>query len=633
MTAAQPPNSKNPIWPGTLALLAAVLLAYAPALAAGWIWDDPDYVLNNPTLRNLSGLWTLWSDVRSLPQWYPMVHTSFWAEYQLWGLWPAGFHATNILLHATAAILLWRALRLLALPGALAAAFFFALHPVQVESVAWVTERKNVLSAVFYLAAFITYWRWLQKRSIALYLAASALFVAALLSKSVTCSLPAALLLVLWWKKRLQWRRVVELLPWFALGLAMALLTAHLEKEHVGAAGAEWALSMAQRVLVAGRALWFYLGKLLWPWPLIFIYPRWTLNPALWWQWLFPALAVAAAAGLFLLRRHIGRGPVVAACFFAGTLTPALGFFNIFPMRYSYVADHFQYLACIGVLVPLAWLCARFGPRWLAAALAGAWAILGFVQCFNYADSLTLWRATAAGNPDSWMVHVNLAASLSERAEQIADPARREDFMRQAFDQYDQARRLGPQIPEVQWNWAIAQSLQGRNAEAHAALAEALRLQPSFPEALLTEANLYAAENKIELADAYYRQALSARARFPIAHYNYAIFLESRGEPDRAEQHYRASIVQSPAPAAAAKARYNLANLLLKVRRLDDAISQYEMLIEERPDWPQARVNYGAALLQSGKISLAAAQFTAALRLNPNLEPARRGLAACERLR
>ena len=336
-----------------------------PALRGGFNWDDDAYVTNNLTLRSVHGLSQIWGQLTATPQYYPLVFTSFWLEYHLWGLNPLGYHVVNVLLHALAAMLLWRVLVRLQLPGAWLAAGIFALHPVAVESVAWVTERKNVLSAVFYFAAALAYLRWRDDgttttglratsswRSLVLYLLSLALFICALFSKTVTASLPAALLLVIWWKHgRIAGRDVWPLLPFFVAGAALGLVTSWLERTHVGANGPEWALSFFDRCLIAGRALWFYAGKLFWPANLTFIYPRWQIDPGIWWQWLFPAAAIALVMILWSLRGRIGRGPLVAVLFFAGTLLPALGFANVYPMRYSFVADHFQYLASVGLIV------------------------------------------------------------------------------------------------------------------------------------------------------------------------------------------------------------------------------------------------------------------------------------------
>ena len=394
---------------------------------AGFIWDDDSYVTNNTPLRTVDGLRGIWGKPGTTIQYYPLVFTSFWVEYQVWKLQPLGYHLVNVLLHALNAVLLWRVLRRLEIPGAWWAAAIFALHPVGVESVAWITERKNVLSGLFYLLAVLAYLRFrpltagepARAPDWRLYWLALGLFVCALFSKTVTCSLPAVLLLLVWWKNgRVERRDVLALAPLFVLGAASGFMTTWMEKHSVGASGAEWALSFVQRCLVAGRALWFYTGKLFWPRHLTFIYPRWEIDASVAWQYLFPVAALVVLIALWLLRSRIGRGPLVAVLFFAGTLVPALGFFDVFPFRYSYVADHFQYLACIG-LISLAVsmgtaICRRAGTwgRTLGmVAAAIVMLILGvstWRQARIYQDLTTLWRDTLMKNPQCWMAHANL---------------------------------------------------------------------------------------------------------------------------------------------------------------------------------------------------------------------------------
>ena len=344
-------------------LLTAVLivcctfLAYLPALSGGLLWDDAAHV-TRPELRSLHGLWRIWSDLGATQQYYPLLHSAFWVEYKLWGDATLGYHLLNLLLHAAAAILVMLIMRRLGLPGAWLAALIFALHPVCVESVAWIAEQKNTLSTVFYLSAALLYLHFDQTRRRSQYFLALALFVMALLSKTVTDTLPAALLVVFWWRRgRIGWKRdVLPLLPWFALGAAAGIFTAWVERTLVGAEGPDFALTLVERFLVAGRAIWFYVGKLVWPANLMFFYPRWRVDSTEWWQYLFPLAALAALAGLCLLARK-RRGPLAGALIFAGTLFPALGFFNVYPFVYSYVADHFQYVASLGIIVPVAsWL-------------------------------------------------------------------------------------------------------------------------------------------------------------------------------------------------------------------------------------------------------------------------------------
>ncbi|HVP13399.1 MAG TPA: tetratricopeptide repeat protein [Phycisphaerae bacterium] len=499
--AASPPargaRRPNRAIAGAVLLAALTVLVYVPAMRAQFIWDDDDYVQNNQTLRSVVGLSRIWFQIGATPQYYPLVHTSYWIEYHLWGLNPTGYHLVNILLHALGAILLWRVLTLLGLPGAWVAAAIFALHPVQVESVAWITERKNVLAGVCYFGSALAYFRFALPQAgndrpghqRAWYCLALALYVCALFSKTVTCSLPAAVLLVLWWKRgRLRWRDAALLIPFVVLGLGFGILTAVMEKYRVGAFGEEWDLSFVQRVLIAGRVLWFYAGKLVFPAQLVFIYPRWHVDPASWPQYLFPLTAVAVLVLMWLGRRRFGRGPLAAILLFVGTLFPALGFFNVYPMRYSFVADHFQYLAAVGLIVLAVAGACRCADRLgagrgtVTAAAAVILAILGTLtvrQARIYSDLETLWTDTLRKNPGAWMAHNNLANLLREKG----NASGAMEHLRAAMEHFQEAVRINPRDPSVHNNLAGLLIGMGRINEAIEQCHQALRLQPDYPDA------------------------------------------------------------------------------------------------------------------------------------------------------
>ena len=462
--------------------MAATLLAYRPAMSAGFIWDDDSYLTGNPLLSGLDGLRRIWIPGQT-PQYYPVVFTSFWIEHLVWGLHPAGYHLVNIALHALNALLVWRLGRALRLPGAWFVGALFALHPVQVESVAWITERKNVLSACSYLLAALAWLRVLERGEATRegappwrpYAAMLGLFVLALLSKSVTCTLPVALLLVLLWqRRRITSRHVALLLPLLLLGLLCAWNTARLERIHVGAAGPEFDFSLAERALIATRALLFYPSKLLLPWPLVFIYPRWELEAtrAASYGPLLLELAVAAAA--LVAWRRGARGPALALAFYAVTIAPALGFVDVYPMRYSFVADHFQYLACLGVFALAGGAAEALArrPRVAAEALArrprvaavaggavlAALGGLSWCQCLAYANAETLWRTTIARNPGAWIALNNLGAVVLERDE----GAEAVDLLQRALAAASSEAARG----DVRFNLALALDSAGRDEEA-----------------------------------------------------------------------------------------------------------------------------------------------------------------------
>ncbi len=326
---SRPSGDASRLATGAGALVALTVLAYLPALRAGFVWDDDLHVTQNEVVRTWQGLVDIGLRPGAILQYYPLTHTSWWIQYHLWGLAPLGYHLVNVLLHGSSAAVLWLVLGRLCVPGAWMAAAVFALHPVHVESVAWVTELKNVQSGFFYLLALLGYLRWGLADDAEpaggrrIYALSFLSFACAVLSKSVTCTLPAAVALVLWWKRgRLAPGRILALVPLAVMSVAAGALTASWERRYVGAVGPEWALSLPERCLVAGRALWFYAAKLAWPVDLAFIYPRWTLDPHAWWQWLFPLGAVLVLVALAALRRRLGPAPLVAALYFVVTLGP-----------------------------------------------------------------------------------------------------------------------------------------------------------------------------------------------------------------------------------------------------------------------------------------------------------------------
>jgi tetratricopeptide (TPR) repeat protein len=424
----------------------------------------------------------------------------------------------------------------LEIPGAWLAAAVFAVHPVEVESVAWISELKNLLSTTFYLGALLTFFRFRPPSDPAqagspswrFYWLAVALFLCALWSKTVACSLPAVLALLIWWKRgRVGRQDVVVLSPMFLLGIALGLMTAWLEKHHAHASGAEWSLSFLQRCLLAGRVLWFYTGKLLWPHPLMFIYPHWDIDPGAWWQYLFPAAALAVLVALWSLRSRIGRGPLVAALCFGGALFPALGFFNVYPFRYSYVADHFQYLASIG-LISLAVgtgtaICARAGPRgrdWGTLAATIVLLMLGmstWSQGHSYRDAETLWRDTLAKNPRCWMAHNNLGTLLilSGRAPE-------------AIGEFEEALRLKPDYIEASINLGNAFVSKGRVTDAIGPYEQALRVKPDSAEAHTGLGIALDRMGQFAEAAGHYEQALRIKPDYPQALNNLAWFLATR---------------------------------------------------------------------------------------------------------
>ncbi len=587
----------------------------------GFIWDDDLYVTKNATLRDGEGLWKIWFMVDAVPQYYPMVYTTFWLEHQFWGVNPFGYHLVNVLLHAGASILLWRVLLALEVPAAWLGAVIFAIHPVEVESVAWITERKNVLSAVFYFAAALAYLRFLALKKTGgfsrlsgyWYLGALGLFVTALLSKTVTCSLPAALLLVCWWKHgRVRWEYIWPLVPFFVIGMALGLATVWIEKTHVGAHGAEWSFSFGERCLIAGRALWFYAGKLMWPAQLTFSYPHWTLKTDLWWQWLFPLAVVGLIVALWLARRRVGKGPLVAVLFFAGTLGPALGFVNVYPMRYSFVADHFQYLASVGLIALGAAGLVRL-PKAIALITVVALSVLTWNQTQVYRDLETLWRDTLVKNPDCWMAYGNLGHQTFEGGR-----------TQEAVEHFRKAIQINPNYYEAQCNLGTALAAAGRVDEAIEHHRKALEIKPDYYFARNGLGNALAAQGRFDEAIKHYYRAIQVGPYFPEALNNLGVALAAKGLFAEAIRNYRKAIEINP---NYWEALDNLGMALTAQGRFEEAVQAFRQASRICPSNSRTFLHLGMALAETEGLRESVVQYQEALRLNPDLTEALNNLA------
>ncbi|HXD00845.1 MAG TPA: tetratricopeptide repeat protein, partial [Verrucomicrobiae bacterium] len=471
------------IIPGGLIVLLAFVV-YLPAMQGTFLWEDESWTTNlSPFFQSISGLGSIWFHPSVLEQYYPLTGTSFWLDYQLWNFWTTPYHVENVLLHAVSALLFWRLLVQLRAPGAWLAGAIFALHPIMVESVAWITERKNVLSLVFYLGALLVYGKYAQwgngmeettgdpgesvakNRRAWFYGLTFVLFLCAVLAKTTAFSLPAVILLIGWWKRgQIRWQAdTMPMLPFFAVGIGLAMVTAWLEKHQAGAQGADFAMSFPQRCLMAGHSFWFYPGKLFWPAKLCFVYPQWRPDPGSWWQWLFPAAALAALLVPWLARGRIGRGPATAMFFFVGTLFPALGFINVYGMIFSVVWDHWVYMSSLGIIALAAALVARLAESLRTPAVACGFAaivlpvlaLLTWRQAGMYTDVETLWRRTLAVNPDCWLADNNLGLMLVSQG-----------HVDEAIEHYQKAIRNNPNSFQTLDNLGMAYAAKGQEDEA-----------------------------------------------------------------------------------------------------------------------------------------------------------------------
>lgn len=604
----------------TALLVASTLIAWFPALQGALVWDDDGHI-TKPVLRSVEGLWHIWFTLGATQQYYPLLHSAFWLEHRMWGDAVVGYHVTNVALHSIAALLVVAIAKHLKLRGAWLAGFLFALHPVTVESVAWISEQKSTLSAVFYLGSALIYMHFDQTRKRAHYAIALALFVCALLSKSVTATLPAALLVVFWWqrgKPDLK-RDVFPLIPWLVMGVSSGLFTAWVERTYLGAQGTAFALSPLQRFLLAGRALWFYPAKLLAPWNLMFFYPRWNLDATSVLQYMFP-LGFLVVTGVCVWRARRNRGPLAALLYFAGTLFPALGFVNVYPFVYSFVADHFQYLASLGVLVPAAAvLAAVSGNHRALAVIPAVLAVLTFREAGRFEGQEKLYTETLVKNPGSWISHNNLGSWLLG-----------EKRLPEAIRHFKATLKLKPDSAEAHNNLGTAYSrIPGRIAEAIPEYEAALKIRPSFAQA---HTNLGAAllefPERRDEALVHLRRAVELNPGLSDAQHNLGSALAGTAE---GTAHFEAALAIKPESAviranlAISHARQGLA--LMQAGNSQQAIVEYEESLRLDPNQIDAHNNLGTIYAQSGRIPLALPHFEAAVAANPNSPEAQMNLA------
>ena len=646
-----------------LALGVLVVVSYLPAMLwGGFVWDDIIWTTSQAVQDGWYGLWSLWSgDAYNMydtteGHYWPLVYTTFWLEHKLWGFAPRGYHIVNVLLHLANTLLVWHLLRRLAVPGAWMVAAVFAVHPLHVESVAWVIERKDVLSGLFYLTAVLAWMRFVEKPRRGRYAGSLVLYAAALLSKSIAITLPAVLLLWHWWKQgRVTSTDLLRLVPFFMVGLAIVVgdLSFYRSMEVVS-----FDYSLTERTLIAARALWFYVGKLLWPSGLAVIYPLWDIRVADPLAWGYLLAAVALAVALWHFRHQIGRGPLAGVLFFAVTLSPVLDFVDYGYMQYAFVADRFQYLAGLGVMAVVigaaTYGVCRLSDLWQKGALGVAAVVivvlgmLTWQQASIYQDDETLNRHIIALNPQARSAHYCLGKALyeQERYEEALSPAR--VAVEQRPDFFEAHVNLGAILRELE-----------RLEEAEQHLRRAIALNPLEQDAHPNLGDTLYELGRYEEAGAVYRVAAEQRPDFFEAHVNLGAILNVLGHSEEAEQHLRRAIALNPQdspqaaelhflmgriarengePEAAAKyymhtlevdpnhvaALHRLAMLRAGQQRYDEMLELWQRLIDLDPN--NAAIynnNMGVSLLGLGRYDEALQCFDRARALDPTLEDVR----------
>jgi tetratricopeptide (TPR) repeat protein len=566
----------------TALLIAVVFIVYWPAITAGFVFDDDFLVVHNPSIEASNGLYQIWCTTTNY-DYFPLTYSSFLIEHRLWGTRATGYHLVSLLLHATNVLLVWHVLRKLNVQGSYLAALLFAVHPVAASSVAWISEQKNLWSLLFCLTSLSFYLDFQaggQRRWYALSLIA---FLAALLGKTSVVLAPGVMLLCTWWQTGcIRLRDWLLMAPFFLLSLTMGLVTVWFQF-HRGIGDAAIPIGdYFERIKAAGYAVWFYLGKDLVPVNLSMIYPRLDDSQLVIW----PSLLVLAMGVVFLwFRRSWGRTPLFAlGCYFA-VLLPILGFIKMSFMRYSLVADHFQYASLPVAMSVLGAVCVwagrRNGVAWPAAAIAtvsGAvvllFSVLTWRQALVFKDNESLWTETLHQNPDAAVAHANLAKALAERGD-----------LDDALSHFAQAARLDPQNWTWHYDYGSVLMYSGFGDRAAIEFTEAIRLDP---ENLLSR-------NKLA-------HVLNDLGRFKLA-----------------LEHAKAAVALTPDSAAA---HFNLANSLIGLGDADRAIAEYQTAVRLSPLDPWAYIRWSSALNDLDRPAEAADRANAALRIDPNLSVA-----------
>ena len=613
-------------------IVAMVLVCYAPAVRAGFVWDDDVDILANPHLQDLGGLFKIWLQFGATRNYYPLFYTGFWVEHHLWGSNPLGYHLVNIGLHGACALLLWTFLRRLRLAGAWLAAAIFAVHPICVESVAWADELKNVQSGVLYLVCLLAYFRarplfqdeTAPRAPRTLYALALVSFGAALLTKPAAVFLPFVILLIVWWRShRVSTGALAAIAPVLGMSVAIGLVTMYVEANYSGASGAAWQMPILDRLLVAGRALWFYVGTLVWPATLISIYPRWNVDSGVWVQYLYPVAAAIAVAALWAFRSKLGHGPLVAALCFAILIAPTLGIFNVGYHLYSFVADHFQYHAAPALFAlfgaGIGSLTRRSAQGNLKPIINGGCAILLTVLIalsFQHALAFQSEKArcvdTLRKNPTAWLAMNNLGVALNA-----------EGKPREAVEQYQNALRIRPIYAEAHSNMGVALVAQGKVAEAIPHYREALRIWPSYAAAHNNLGTALTLTGDLRAAIQQYRLAVRIRPDYAEAHNNLATVLASTGEAEEAVRHHMEALRLNP---DYAQAQNDLGVTLMGAGRIGEAIERYQWALQVQPSDPRAHNNLGTAFAAQGNVSGAIQEFQEALRIKPDYAEAHNSL-------
>ena len=566
---------------GAVILVALTVLLYRPALSGGFVWDDDTYIAQNSIIQSTDGLQRIWGTTESR-DFYPVTLSLFWLEWHCWGTQTTGYHIVNLTLHLLNALLLWQVLQRLRVPGAWLAALLFAIHPLNVPSVAWLCELKNVLALFFALLTWQLYRKFDSGEGVGWYAAALLSFLLALLSKSAVAPWPLVMLACLGWQKgRLEWRDIRRMAPFVALSLGLGLVTIWFQHHRALEGATVLRSGFLTRLAGAGWAVWFYLFKALWPVQLSLLYEPWTLDPAA--RLGFLPLGLLAAGGWWLIRerRAWTRAVLLGFGCYVVLLLPVLGFIDQGFYAYALVADHWQYFAlpALCALAGAAIATMAINPRLRPAAVLVTVAVgvgLSFqtrVRSRIFVSDEAAWRDTVEKSPRAWVARLNLANDLARRGQDAL-----------AVHHYFQALEINPRSAETHFNLAVVLARHGRTQAAIRHLATACQIRPtaSWFQKLGT---FFAERGEFDRAAAVLSEAIQLNSALAPAHYDLGLVLARLGRWEAAQVQYTAALQLTPNDG---DTHYALTRTLLQLGQTNAAVAHYRAGLQFAPNSLQA---------------------------------------------
>jgi tetratricopeptide (TPR) repeat protein len=598
--------------------MAVGLFFYWPALHGGWQWDDDLYLTKNPLLHEPGRLWKAWFVPGSFIEYYPIAQTVQWAQWQLWHLDTFGYHVTNVVLHLISALLVWRLLAKLGLHYAWLGGLLFAVHPVHVESVAWIAELKNCLSLPPFLLALGAWIDFEEHDRARDYRAALAWFLAAMLCKISMAPFPIFILVFAWWKRgRVVWADVRHALPFLAIAVLLAGLTIYSGLVYAPGSTPEPSLPFASRLALAGTSVVFYLTAFFWPVHLLPVYAKWPVDPPAPLQFL-PLLLLGLLAWFWVRRRGYGRHALLGAAFFLLFLAPFLGLHWVSYMDFTWVMNHFLYIPSIALIaLGVATLeaienalpkTARLLPAVVMALVLVVLGIGTYQYAGLYQDAETLWSYALTLNPNAFAANNNLGLALEARGQPYA-----------AIEHFRRAAEAEPTFAEAHNNIGVVLLDTGYPAQAIPEFRQAVKINPVYPAAHFNLGNALKQAGILPEAIDEYRAALKLSPADPEVHNNLADALLQSGQVPAAYDEYAAALKCDP---NYAQALYNWGVALLKSGDVATAIGHFEQAVSLDPNYVEAHFNLGAALYQTGHTPEAIAQFREVLRIKPDFTQA-----------